>query len=277
MAAFAGRGLLNSSMAIEAANEAMIAKAIEIAGPDAETYFKQSNLNQQYTNQFANNWQQQQYNLQNLGVQNQYTQSNMGLQNQYDQSNMGLQDKFAKENMGLQNQYTQSNMGLQNQYAKELATLQQSFSQSNVSQAQANNLQTNYLTTVSRIEEQFTAEMSRIQSLEMSPEDKTIAIEQAQLARDSSIRLTTLAYTQMPGWSPQWSRLPQALPSTSEGALALPANLDLSSDYTKWNDDDLADVLDFFDMPSNRNKVTDDVRQKWIREGQSRLAKRPTF
>lgn len=39
MQAFAGRGLLNSSMAIQAAQEAAIAKAIEIAGPDAQRVF----------------------------------------------------------------------------------------------------------------------------------------------------------------------------------------------------------------------------------------------
>lgn len=39
MQAFAGRGLLNSSMAIQAAQEAAIAKAIDIAGPDAQRVF----------------------------------------------------------------------------------------------------------------------------------------------------------------------------------------------------------------------------------------------
>jgi hypothetical protein len=55
MQAFAGRGLLNSSMAMQAAQEAAISKAIEIAGPDAKTYFDQSRANQDAQNQFALN------------------------------------------------------------------------------------------------------------------------------------------------------------------------------------------------------------------------------
>lgn len=49
---FAGRGLLNSSIAQEAAMQAAISKAIEIAGPDAQTYFAQGRANQDTLNTF---------------------------------------------------------------------------------------------------------------------------------------------------------------------------------------------------------------------------------
>ena len=49
---FAGRGLLNSSIAQEAAMQAAISKAIEIAGPDAQTYFSQGRANQDTLNTF---------------------------------------------------------------------------------------------------------------------------------------------------------------------------------------------------------------------------------
>ena len=52
MAQFAGRGLLNSSMATEAATQAAMSKAIEIAGPDAQTYFSQGRANQDAANVF---------------------------------------------------------------------------------------------------------------------------------------------------------------------------------------------------------------------------------
>jgi hypothetical protein len=51
--AFAGRGLLNSSMAQQAAQEAAIAKAIEITGPDAQRFFEQGRANQDALNQFG--------------------------------------------------------------------------------------------------------------------------------------------------------------------------------------------------------------------------------
>lgn len=52
MQQFAGRGLLNSSMASEAAYQAAISKAIDIAGPDAQTYFAQGRANQDAANVF---------------------------------------------------------------------------------------------------------------------------------------------------------------------------------------------------------------------------------
>ena len=51
-AQFAGRGLLNSSVSQEAAMQAAISKAIEIAGPDAQTYFSQGRANQDTLNTF---------------------------------------------------------------------------------------------------------------------------------------------------------------------------------------------------------------------------------
>lgn len=50
---FAARGLLNSSMAVQAGQEAVIAKAIEIAGPDAERYFQNRRANVDSQNTFA--------------------------------------------------------------------------------------------------------------------------------------------------------------------------------------------------------------------------------
>lgn len=52
MQQFAGRGLLNSSIAGEAAYQAAVSKAIEIAGPDAQTYFAQGRANQDAANVF---------------------------------------------------------------------------------------------------------------------------------------------------------------------------------------------------------------------------------
>lgn len=66
MQQFAGRGLLNSSMATEAAYQAAIAKALEIAGPDAQTYFAQDRANQDAINVFerdARGYDQENYRL----------------------------------------------------------------------------------------------------------------------------------------------------------------------------------------------------------------------
>lgn len=65
MGQFAQRGIPNSSMAIEAANEAMISKAIEIAGPDAQRYYTNRRENVDWNNKFAQQDQSHQYDLEN--------------------------------------------------------------------------------------------------------------------------------------------------------------------------------------------------------------------
>lgn len=51
--AFNGRGLLNSSMAMQAAQEGATSKAIDIAAPDAQTYFNNRRGNADTANTFA--------------------------------------------------------------------------------------------------------------------------------------------------------------------------------------------------------------------------------
>lgn len=70
--AFAQRGLVNSSMAEQAAMEAMISKAIDIAGPDAQRYFQNCLNNVDWQNCFAQGYQRQTYTLQNMALQHQY-------------------------------------------------------------------------------------------------------------------------------------------------------------------------------------------------------------
>lgn len=68
--AFAGRGLLNSSMAAQAAQEAAISKAIEITGPDAQRFFEQSRANQDWNNKFAQDEINFGYEMQKLAAVN---------------------------------------------------------------------------------------------------------------------------------------------------------------------------------------------------------------
>lgn len=91
MQQLAGRGLLNSSMAMQAAQEAAIAKAIEIVGPDAERYFAQSGKNQDAQNVFARDEQQNKYDLNRMKVAHGYDLERMGSQQGYDLEKMGSQ------------------------------------------------------------------------------------------------------------------------------------------------------------------------------------------
>lgn len=82
--AFASRGLLNSSMSEQAAMEAMVSKAIDIAGPDAQRYFQNRMNNVDWQNKFAQDQQQQSYALQNMAVQHQYNRDLATLNNSFD-------------------------------------------------------------------------------------------------------------------------------------------------------------------------------------------------
>lgn len=105
MQGFAGRGLLNSSMAQQAAQEAAIAKAIEIVGPDAERYFQQGRANQDAQNVFARDEQLNQYDVGKLGYQAQLDMGKMGYQSQLDMTKLTEQQRHDLEKLGLQNQY----------------------------------------------------------------------------------------------------------------------------------------------------------------------------
>lgn len=91
---FAGRGLLNSSMSEQAALEAVTSKAIEIAGPDAQTYFAQGRANQDATNVFARDEQNFKYDKDKLATQHGYDLAKMGAANGYDLEKMSVQQGY---------------------------------------------------------------------------------------------------------------------------------------------------------------------------------------
>jgi hypothetical protein len=95
MQQFAGRGLLNSSMAQQAAYEAAIAKAIEIAGPDAKTYFEQGRANQDASNLFARDNQNYYYDLGKIQAQGDQTIRGQNNQNAFTGSQQDKQNAFT--------------------------------------------------------------------------------------------------------------------------------------------------------------------------------------
>lgn len=116
---FAGRGLLNSSMAAQAGQEAAIAKAIEIAGPDAQTYFQQSRANQDARNTFAQGAIQQTYTQANAAQQQGYTQANTAAQYAQDDKTLASQQSF-----NLQANYITALDNATNRYNTTVANIQ---------------------------------------------------------------------------------------------------------------------------------------------------------
>lgn len=156
---FSDRGLLNSSMAQQAGMEAVISKAIEIAGPDAQTYFQNRTNNLNWQNRFAEN--EQNYN--------------------FDLNKMAVANTFAKDqasnaaNLNLQSNYQQAIQNTQSQYQQQILALQQ--------------------------------------NPNMDTASKQMALEGLALNRDNSVRMMTAMFQQFPGWSSEWSKLIELLPS----------------------------------------------------------------
>lgn len=120
-ASFASRGLLNSSMAESAAMEAMIAKAIEIAGPDAQRYFQSRTNNVDWANKFASNAQAQEYALQNMAVQHQYNKELASMQQQWRAA-----DKETDFTYSLRSSYLQMTSQANALYQSNVANIQNS-------------------------------------------------------------------------------------------------------------------------------------------------------
>lgn len=144
MAQFAGRGLLNSSMAIEAANEAMISKAIEIAGPDAQRYFQNRRENVDWTNKFAQNQQMQNFTQDNMKLQNGYTQDNLRLQS--DLSQKANDSAYAKS---LQTNYLTSIQNAESQMQRFIQQVQASDIPTDAKTEQIKQMQYSFNNTIS--------------------------------------------------------------------------------------------------------------------------------
>lgn len=117
MASFASRGLLNSSMAQQAAYEAATRAAIEIAGPDAQAYFQQERANQDASNVFSRAEQDNAFDVNKFNQTLQLEWSKLGQQDR--QFYAGLQARMDELRLSNENQTLASQVALQSDLAKQ--------------------------------------------------------------------------------------------------------------------------------------------------------------
>ncbi len=137
------RGLVYSSMGVQAGQTAVLDAALQIATPDAGFYNQQRLANQSYQNDAAKTNASAQNTVNNMGYNNQLTQSNMGLQQQYTQANA------TQANL---NAIALNDAQLAGNLKNSLATLQ-----ANASTAQGQNAYNQALQTVSDLNAALTA------------------------------------------------------------------------------------------------------------------------
>lgn len=127
-----GRGIVNSSMALTAGDQAAYNAILPLAQQDATTYANAGQFNAGQTNQFGLQNNAQAYTQSNMAQGQGYTQANMALANKYGLNNMAVNQGYTQANMGLANGYTQANMGLANGYNVTNAATQQGYTQANM-------------------------------------------------------------------------------------------------------------------------------------------------
>jgi len=162
---FAGRGLLNTSMAEQAAQEAAIAKALEIAAPDTAAYYQDLRDGKQFDYQKQLNEQQ------------------FGFQSALNQQSYGQQDYMAR----LSNDLNISNA--QAQYDMKVG----------------DTTHTNYLTMIDRIQQDTTKQVQQINSSAMPYTEKEAAIKNIQAQAQAQIANANQLFKSMNGWQDSWA------------------------------------------------------------------------
>ena len=172
MQAFNARGLRNSSMALQAAQEAAISKAIEIVGPDAERYFQNRQNNVRAGNDFA------------------------------------MKERDIAGQSQLSEQQFQQNLRLKDaDYANNEAERQYK-------------LRADYLGANDRAMERYNSTVNNINASQMTPADKTVAIQQAAAVRDSDLTYVNNMFAAQPGWQKEWLTIAVPTGDTSIEAIS---------------------------------------------------------
>jgi hypothetical protein len=188
MQMFNARGLMNSSMAVQAGYEAAVSKAIEIAGPDAQRVFEQSRANQDAINTFARDQVLHAY---DMAKQNDAQAHDRGMQ----------QDKFAHDR-GMQDD-------------------DQEFKGGQTAEERAFTLRQNYIEAQDAVNARYNQAVNQINASNMTPEDRDVAIRQAAAARDGELVYVNNLFSKMQGWSSDWLTSGVPLSGQDTGASGL--------------------------------------------------------
>lgn len=173
---FAARGLLNSSVAAQAAQEAVLAKAIEMAGPDAATMNRQGMANQSFQNEFAGREQ-----IQNYGRENQYQDY------LYNKDLMSLEYGFKADLLG-----------------RELSMRDQ-FSQTGEGRTELANSRQRYQGTITQYQRDYQDQYQQIvMAYDMDDGSKQAALSNLNERYDAMYETANAVYEKIPGWAQEW-------------------------------------------------------------------------
>jgi len=189
------RGLLSSRSANQAGQEAVIAKAIEIAGPDAATYTKTGMANQSENNQFARAAQQQAYTE----------------KNQIATSLADIRKQSASDAAALERQSASDAAALERQKVERSAIdAAAAIERSNVD---AYNTSNAYQTGIRSIDANYNNDVNGINNLDINANEKTARIFARTEQKNQSISLLNAASAAMPEWRSEWAVISDFVPT----------------------------------------------------------------
>ena len=189
------RGLLSSRSANQAGQEAVIAKAIEIASPDAATYTKTGMANQSENNQFARAAQQQAYTE----------------KNQIATSLADIRKQSASDAAALERQSASDAAALERQKVERSAIdAAAAIERSNVD---AYNTSNEYHAGIRSIDANYNNDVNGINNLDINANEKTARIFARTEQKNQSISLLNAASAAMPEWRSEWAVISDFVPT----------------------------------------------------------------
>lgn len=204
MQQFAARGLLNTSMAIQAANEAMVSRAIDIAGPDAAAYRNQTLANQTAQNQFGLEENKQTYGLQTQGNDALIKSGLLGEEYAAKGTLQGQSDAAQMARLNVSEAGALERAKLDVKSNEDLNKL----NSAKIYVEQMGNAEANYISAVNTIQA----------DTKMTTAQKEQAIATQTALRDERVGMINRVSQALPDWSAEWAAVPVTQPEATTPA-----------------------------------------------------------
>ena len=212
------RGLLNSSMAVEGANNAMIANAADIAGGDATRFggLLQTQVNNDA--QMQRMGYQSQLNERQSGVDQGYKLDTMGVNMmndaiKFDANNARADTVYGRDRADFVADRDKNSWDSQRIYERNRADtlVDRATSEARTDalrdDATGVALQAAYTTEVDGIKDGLNREVAAIQQSDLPPDVKQAQVQEATARAQVNVQLTNSLFQNMPKWKTEWSQL----------------------------------------------------------------------
>ena len=237
---FADRGLLNSSMAVQAANEAVVSRAIDIAKPDAEAFQRYGLANKDAQDRFATAANAQKFGLESAAyadvVRTNTSASDAQVraaeaarlaqvgasQAERDSQLRGSQaSRDAQARTDQLNQEYNLRGTLQTQ-TDAAATERARISEQSRLDVNTLNSSKIYVDSINTINADYNRAINSVQIQNLPQEDKAAAIETLTQVRNESVAAANRVAQTLPGWQASWAAIPTTGAGATAGAIANP-------------------------------------------------------